>query len=100
MEYRILGPVEVVHDRRRIELGGPLERALLAALLINGGQGVSTDRLLDGLWGEAAPESAAVSVRVRLSRLRKAPAPARPPDAIRTPHPRSTLDPPAPTPLA
>src|SRR5260370_1940431 len=92
MEYRILGPVEVVHDRRRIELGGPLERALLVALLINGGQVVSTDRLIDGLWGEAAPESAAVSVRVRVSRLRKALAAAGHQDTIPTPQPRDLLD--------
>ena len=46
-EFRILGPLEVLHDGRPVELGGQRQRALLAALLLHHGQVVSTDRLVD-----------------------------------------------------
>ena len=48
----MLGPVEVMGESGAIELGGPKPRALLAVLLINLGRWVSTDRLLDELWGD------------------------------------------------
>ena len=71
MEYRILGPVEVIDGGRRVELGGPLERALLARLLLGTGRVISVDRLIEDLWPGEPPDSAVNSVRVRVSRLRK-----------------------------
>ena len=56
IEFRILGPFEVLeHDRPRA-FGGPKVRALLAVLLLHRGEVVSTDRLIDALWGERASD--------------------------------------------
>jgi DNA-binding SARP family transcriptional activator/predicted negative regulator of RcsB-dependent stress response len=71
MEFRILGPVEVWDGARRLDLGGPKPRALLAILLLHANQVVSTDRLVDELWGEAPPPTARSLVQVYVSRLRQ-----------------------------
>lgn len=55
-----------------IPLGTPQQRALLALLLLDANQVVSRDRLIDELWGEHPPETAAKLVHVYVSRLRKA----------------------------
>ena len=52
IEFRVLGPFEVLEDRRSVALGGPKQRALLAVLVLHRGQAVSSDRLVDELWGE------------------------------------------------
>ena len=72
MEFRILGPLEVWDDGCRLPLGGAKQRALLAALLLHGNEVVPADRLIDDLWGEDSSESATTSLRVNVSRLRKA----------------------------
>jgi DNA-binding SARP family transcriptional activator len=71
MQFRLLGPLEVVAGGRRLELGGAKQRSLLASLLLRANQVVSTDRLIDELWGAAPPATAAKSVQVMVSRLRK-----------------------------
>jgi predicted ATPase/DNA-binding SARP family transcriptional activator len=76
MEFRILGPLEVLDEGRRVALGGSKQRALLALLVLNRGETLGTERLIDALWGERPPATAAKSVQVHLSRLRKALAPA------------------------
>jgi DNA-binding SARP family transcriptional activator len=76
LEFRILGPLEVVEEGRSLRLGGAKQRALLAVLLLNAGRVVSVDRLLDDLWGERPPATAAHSVQVYVSALRKALGPA------------------------
>ena len=91
MQYRILGPVEVVAGDRRVQPGGPLERALLARLVVAGGRVVALERLVEDLWEGDPPDSANVSVRVRVSRLRKALAEAGRAGAIRTQHPGYAL---------
>ena len=58
MEFRILGPLEVVERGRALALGGSRQRALLALLLTRANEVVSTDRLIDELWGNAAPKTA------------------------------------------
>ena len=55
MEFRILGPLEVVEDGRAIPLGGVRQRALLALLLLHVNETLGTDRLIDELWGERPP---------------------------------------------
>jgi DNA-binding SARP family transcriptional activator len=55
MEFRILGPLEVRNAGSPVRLGGPKQRALLALLLIRGGEVVTTDRLVDELWPERPP---------------------------------------------
>jgi DNA-binding SARP family transcriptional activator len=70
--FRILGPLEVELDGRAVLLGGRRERAILAILLLNLGEVVSLERLIDGLWGEARPFSAKHMVHEYVSRLRTA----------------------------
>ena len=53
-------------------LGAAQQRALLAVLVLHRGEVVSTDRLIDELWGERAPATAAKTVQVYVSHLRKA----------------------------
>src|SRR5688572_7555925 len=72
MEFRILGPLEVLDDGRRVDLGGAKQRALLAVLLLNPNQVVSTDRLIDALWDDDPPEQARKTLQVYVSQLRKA----------------------------
>ena len=72
LEFRILGPLEVLHDGRPADLGPPRQRALLAAMLLHGEEAVSRERLIDEVWGARAPASAANMVQVYVSRLRKA----------------------------
>jgi DNA-binding SARP family transcriptional activator len=69
--FRILGPLEVVEEGRPLPLGGPRQRALLAILLLRANQVVSSDRLIDELWGESAPPTAAKVIQVYVSKLRK-----------------------------
>ena len=71
MEFRILGPVEVCDADRTVALGEK-QRALLAILLLNRNEVVSADRLIDGLWGERSPPTAARTLQAHVSRLRKA----------------------------
>jgi DNA-binding SARP family transcriptional activator/tetratricopeptide (TPR) repeat protein len=72
MEFRILGPLEVLHEGHALALGGSKQRALLALLLLHANETLSTDRLIDELWGERPPATAAKTVQVHISRLRKA----------------------------
>lgn len=71
MDYRILGPLEAWTGERQLPLGGPRQRALLAILLLRANEAVSTDRLIDELWGERPPATAANTVQVYVSQLRK-----------------------------
>jgi DNA-binding SARP family transcriptional activator/class 3 adenylate cyclase/tetratricopeptide (TPR) repeat protein len=64
--------VEVVVDGRAVELGGEKQRALLALFVLHANEVVSRDFLIDELWGERAPASAAHSIVVYVARLRKA----------------------------
>jgi len=71
LEFRILGPVEVTDDGVPLQLGGQKQRALLALLLLNPNRVVSTDRIMDALWGEQVPRTAATSLQNFVSQLRK-----------------------------
>ena len=71
MEFRILGPVSVAVGDREVTLGGVKQRSLLALLLLHRNEPVSTDRLVDELWGERPPETAQKTVQVYVSQLRK-----------------------------
>lgn len=68
----MLGPLEARRDGRPVALGGTRQRALLAVLLLHAGEVVSVDRLVDELWGDSPPATAAHTVQVFVSRLRKA----------------------------
>jgi DNA-binding SARP family transcriptional activator/DNA-binding beta-propeller fold protein YncE len=71
VEFRILGPVEVVSDGRVVALGSLKQRALLALLLLHVNEVVSRERLTEDLWAERAPETAAASLHTYVSQLRK-----------------------------
>ncbi|HSI79008.1 MAG TPA: BTAD domain-containing putative transcriptional regulator, partial [Solirubrobacterales bacterium] len=71
MEFCILGPLEVHREDESLALGGTKQRSLLAILLLNANRVVSSDRLIDELWGEEAPETAAKALQVHVSQLRK-----------------------------
>src|SRR5712691_8366573 len=71
MEFRILGPLEVIEDGQALDLGGQKQRALVAALLLTANEVVSSDRLIDALWSERPPETAAKALQVYVSQLRK-----------------------------
>jgi DNA-binding SARP family transcriptional activator len=72
VRFRILGPLEVWTGQDWSGIGAPKWRALLAALLLNPGQAVSTDRLAAELWGDDPPDRAANLVSVYVLRLRRA----------------------------
>ena len=71
MEFRLLGPLEVVEHDRSLALGGVKQRSLLAVLLLHANEVVSADRLIDELWGQTPPPTASKGVQVYVSRLRK-----------------------------
>ncbi|MBV8690211.1 MAG: AAA family ATPase [Actinobacteria bacterium] len=72
MEYRILGALEVAVDGKVVAVGGSRERALLALLLLRANQVVPADTLVEELWGGRPTEAAENTLRVYVSRLRKA----------------------------
>jgi DNA-binding SARP family transcriptional activator/WD40 repeat protein len=72
MNFRILGPLEVLDAGLEVALGGSKQRALLALLLLHANETLTTDRLIDELWGERPPATAAKTVQMHVSRLRKA----------------------------
>src|SRR5688500_18312354 len=70
MRFRLLGPIEVTDHDRSLPLGGTKQRSLLAVLLLDANEIVSTDRLIAELWGDAPPATVAKSVQAYVSRLR------------------------------
>jgi DNA-binding SARP family transcriptional activator len=72
VEYRILGPLEVVDEGGPVALGRLKERLVLAVLLLHANEFVSRERLIDELWGAAPPPTAKKAVNVYISQLRKA----------------------------
>jgi DNA-binding SARP family transcriptional activator/class 3 adenylate cyclase len=77
VEFRILGPLEVWAGGRRLALGGAKQRALLAVLLLHAGKVVSSERLIEQLWGDAPPKAAGNALWVYVAGLRNALEPGR-----------------------
>ncbi len=71
MELSVLGPLEATDDTAPLALGGPKARALLARLALDANRTVAVQRLIDDLWGDRVPESAAKMVQIYVSQLRK-----------------------------
>ncbi|HSL75723.1 MAG TPA: BTAD domain-containing putative transcriptional regulator [Candidatus Limnocylindrales bacterium] len=71
MQFRILGSLEAVADGVTADLGPPKQRSVLAILLMHAGEIVPTDRLIDLLWADHPPRTAAHSVQIYVSELRK-----------------------------
>jgi DNA-binding SARP family transcriptional activator/DNA-binding CsgD family transcriptional regulator len=78
VQFRILGPLEVLDGQHLVELGRPKQRALLAVLLMHANQVVALDRLVEELWGEEQPAQASASLQAYVSHLRRALEPGRP----------------------
>jgi predicted ATPase/DNA-binding SARP family transcriptional activator len=72
LEFRILGPLEVIADGRSVDLGGPMQRAALAVLVLNANRVVSAERLANDLYDGKPPATATTQVHRRISDLRKA----------------------------
>jgi class 3 adenylate cyclase len=70
MEYRLLGPLEVLDaSGQKLHLGGAMQQSVLASLLLRADQTVALERIVDELW-EEPPATAARTVQVYVSRLR------------------------------
>ena len=76
MEFRVLGPLEVVEGARTVALGGFRQRLVLGALLVRPNGAATTDWLVDAVWGEAPPRTARKTLQVYIARLRGALGPA------------------------
>ena len=71
VEYRILGPLDALVAGAPVPLGGRHQRAVLAILLAQANEVVTVDRLIDGIWDEGPPETAANLLQGYISQLRK-----------------------------
>src|SRR5262245_5811938 len=72
VQFRVLGPLEVDAGDGPIPLGGRKQRAVLASLLVRANQVVSTDALIEDVWGDEAPETARNILQTYVANLRKA----------------------------
>ena len=73
MYFSVLGSVTVrTTAGLEVDIPEAKVRALLAVLLVNAGRMVSTDRLIDDLWGDRLPQNAAGALQTKVSRLRRA----------------------------
>lgn len=72
MEFRVLGPLEVIGPGGVVKIGSGLQRAILAILVLHVGETVSTDHLMDEVWGDDPPPTAHHAIGVHVSRLRRA----------------------------
>ena len=71
MDFRILGPLEVLDGERVLALGGMGRRTTLALLLLEANRVVPADRLIDGIWGDSPPTTAQGSLQNHVWRLRR-----------------------------
>jgi DNA-binding SARP family transcriptional activator len=71
LEFRILGPLDVLDGDRAVRLGGGKQRAALAILLLSANRVVSVERLADDLYAGAPPVTAVTQVQRQVSELRK-----------------------------
>ena len=71
MEFRVLGPLEVVDGLASVQLGGRKPRAVLALLVIRANRVVATDRLIEDIWDGRPPRSAMTTLQTYVSQLRR-----------------------------
>jgi DNA-binding SARP family transcriptional activator len=71
LEFRLLGPLEVLRDGEPLVVPGQRQRALLALLLLRPNEVVASETLVTFLWGEEPPKTAATSLQNAVSNLRK-----------------------------
>ncbi|PRY35773.1 AfsR/SARP family transcriptional regulator [Umezawaea tangerina] len=92
MGLRLLGPVELVLDRRSLDLGGPRQRIVLSMLGLNANRVVPVDQLVDAVWDRSPPSTARGQVQICISALRRIFADAGQGDAIKTRPPGYLLE--------
>ncbi len=78
MDFKILGPLEVHRGAETLTIGAAKQRALLAILLLHANEVVSSDRLIDDMWGTQPPDTVANALQVYVAQLRKVLEPERP----------------------
>src|SRR4051794_14412021 len=71
LRFRLLGPLQVLRDGTRINLGGAQQRAILAYLLTEHDRVVSVDEISDALWGEHPPSGHTATIQSYVFRLRE-----------------------------
>ena len=71
MQFRVLGPVEVLDDGEPLDIGTPRQRALLARLLVDANRVVPLDRIIDDLWEGEPPAAATATLQSYVSLLRR-----------------------------
>ncbi|MDA8370153.1 MAG: BTAD domain-containing putative transcriptional regulator [Nocardiopsaceae bacterium] len=72
MEFGVLGPISAWYGGEPVSVGGPRQRCVLGALLVNLGQEVTVERLIDYLWDDNPPRTARSVIQVQVSHLRRA----------------------------
>ncbi len=72
LQFRLLGRVEALRDGVALDLGARKQRAVLALLLLNANRVLSSERLIEELWGDSPPETARAALQVYIAGLRKA----------------------------
>ncbi|MFJ7278992.1 AfsR/SARP family transcriptional regulator [Kitasatospora sp. NPDC098663] len=82
LRFQVLGPVQAWLDGKPLSLGSPQQQAILTALLLHSGRPVTTQDLVDSLWGDRPPAQAVAALRTYVSRLRAVIEPRR---EVRTP---------------
>jgi len=86
VEFHLLGPLEVIEGGEPLSLGGPRQRVVLAYLILEANRVVSTEQLIDRIWGDEPPDAARAALFAYVSRLRKLMGPerirARPPGYV------------------
>src|SRR5262245_4607575 len=71
LEFRVLGPLEVLRDGKVVPIPAPKQRALLGLLLLRANEPVSQEELIDQLWGDAAPRTARASLQNQVHAMRR-----------------------------
>ncbi|HEY1628148.1 MAG TPA: BTAD domain-containing putative transcriptional regulator [Streptosporangiaceae bacterium] len=71
MQFKILGPLEVTGGADRIDLGGPRQQAVVATLLLSVNQLVTTEQLLEAMYGDDQPPTGRSQVQIVISSLRQ-----------------------------
>jgi DNA-binding SARP family transcriptional activator len=71
MGVQLLGPLELVVDRRPVDIGSPRQRVVLAMLALNANRVTTVDQLIDAVWDDAPPASARSQIQICVSALRK-----------------------------
>ncbi|MEU7895474.1 BTAD domain-containing putative transcriptional regulator [Nonomuraea sp. NPDC049152] len=70
LRFAVLGPVRAWRDGDELDLGTPLQRSILAMLLLREGRAITPTEMIDAVWGEEAPPRALGALRTYVSRLR------------------------------